>query len=138
MSVKLKTILWSAVLAGSMAGAALAAGPLGPPPPSGARLPEGQCIILRDAGPHRVIDKNTLLMGATGKNRGVYRFTMTNGCLMSAISSDPIGMTQVSHGGTICAPRDVTLYARSGHCAIDSIVKLTPDEVRSLPRQLKP
>lgn len=132
------SILWSVVLAGSIAGGALAAAPLGPPPPSGTRLPEGQCIILRDAGPHRVVDKNTLLMGSTGKNRGVYRFTMTNGCLMSAISSDPLGMSQVSHGGTICAPRDVSLHARGGLCAIDSIVKLTPDEFRSLPRQLKP
>lgn len=138
MKRRIASILWSAVLAGSTASGALAAALLGPPPPSGTRLPEGQCIILRAAGPHRVVDKNTLLMGATGKNRGVYRFTMTNGCLMSAISSDPIGLSQVSHGGTICAPRDVTLQARSGLCAIDSIVKLTPDEVRNLPRQLKP
>lgn len=118
--------------------AAAPASPLGPPPPSGASLPEGQCIVLRDAGPHRVVDKNTLLLRAIGKNRGVYRLTMTNGCLRSAISSDPIGISQVSHGGTICKPADVTLHARGGLCAVDSIAKLTPQDVAALPRTLKP
>lgn len=112
--------------------------PLGPPPASGAGLPEGQCMILRDVGNHSVVDKNTLLVEAVGKNRGLYRFTMTNGCLASAISSDPIGMSQVSRGGVICKPRDVTLHARSGLCAVDSIARLAPEEVAALPRKLKP
>ena len=118
--------------------AAAPVSPLGPPPASGARLPEGQCIILRDSGPHRVVDQNTLLMGAVGPNRGVYRFTMTNGCLRSAITSDQVAIRQVSHGGTICKPQDVTLMGRSGLCALDSIAKLTPEEVAALPRGLKP
>jgi len=117
---------------------AAATAPLGPPPPSGAALAEGQCIILRDVGNHSVVDKNTLLLEAVGKNRGVYRFTMANGCLKSAISSDPIAISQVSHGGTICKARDVTLHGRSGLCAIDSIAKLTPEEAAALPRKLKP
>lgn len=117
---------------------ASATSPLGPPPPSGASLPEGQCLILHDVGNHSVVDMNTLLVEARGKNRGVYRFTMTNGCLKSAISSDPVGMAQVSHGGTVCKARDVTLTARSGLCAVDSIAKLSPNEVAKLPRGMKP
>lgn len=118
--------------------AAAPASPLGPPPASGTGLPQGQCLILRDAGPHRVVDQNTLLVGAVGQNRGVYRLTMTNGCLRSAISSDPISLSQVSHGGVICKAADVVLQARSGLCAVDSVAKLTPEEVAALPRGLKP
>jgi len=118
--------------------AAAPASPLGPPPPSGAALAQGQCLILRDAGPHRVVDQNTLLVGAVGQNRGVYRLTMTNGCLRSAVSSDPISLSQVSHGGVICAPKDVVLTARSGLCAVDSVARLSDAEVAALPRGLKP
>ncbi|WP_068878694.1 MULTISPECIES: hypothetical protein [unclassified Phenylobacterium] len=138
--MRFATIAMAAGVAGvaTLAIAAVPASPLGPPPASGAGLPEGQCMILRDVGNHSVVDKNTLLVEAVGKNRGLYRFTMTNGCLKSAISSDPIGMSQVSHGGVICKPRDVTLHARSGLCAVDSIARLTPDEAAALPRKLKP
>jgi hypothetical protein len=136
--VKRISLALAAGIAAVGALAAAPASPLGPPPASGASLPEGQCIILRDAGPHRVVDKNTLLIGAVGRNAGVYRLTMTNGCLKSAVSSDPISLSQVSHGGTICKAADVTLQARSGLCAVDSIAKLTPEEVAALPRGLKP
>jgi len=119
---------------------ALAASPtpaLGPPPPSGAALPKDQCIVGRDLGNHSVIDQNTLLLGGVGRSRGIYRVTMRNGCLRSAITSDPIGIQQVG-GEKICAPKDVALTARGGLCAIDSIVKLTPEEVAALPRGTRP
>jgi hypothetical protein len=123
----------------ALGGLALAAAPaaLGPAPPSGASLPEGQCIIMRDMGNHTVVDKNTMLVATHGPRRGLYRFTMTNGCLMSAISSDPISIRQVG-GGKICKPKDIALTARSGACNVDSIVKLTPQEVAALPRRLQP
>jgi hypothetical protein len=111
--------------------------PLGPAPPPGASLPEGQCIIMRDMGNHTVVDKNTMLVATLGPRRGLYRFTMTNGCLMSAISSDPISIRQVG-GGKICKPKDIALTARSGVCNVDSIVRLTPQEVAALPRRLRP
>lgn len=136
--MKRLTLVLAASIAAGGTLAAAPVSPLGPPPASGASLPEGQCLILRDSGPHRVVDQNTLLVGAVGRNGGVYRLTMTNGCLRSAISSDPISISQVSHGGTICKAEDVTLQARSGLCAVDSIAKLTPEEVAALPRGLKP
>ncbi|WP_296599381.1 DUF6491 family protein [Phenylobacterium sp.] len=123
--------------AGTLALAAAAPSPLGPPPPAGAALPKGQCILGRDLGNHSVVDQNTLLMDASGRSSGVYRLTMRNGCLRSAISSDPIGIRQIG-GDTICAPRDVVLTARSGLCDVASIVKLTPEEVAALPRKLRP
>lgn len=121
----------------SLALAASTPSPLGPPPPSGTGLPEGQCLLAHEAGNHSVADKQTLLIDGFGRSKGVYRVTMKNGCLRSAISSDPIAVRQVG-GGRICDPKSIELHARSGLCAIDSIVKLTPEEVSALPRRLRP
>ena len=111
--------------------------PLGPPPPAGAALPKDQCILGRDLGNHTVVDQNTLLLSATGRNRGLYRLTMGNGCLRGAISSDPVGI-RFFRGDKVCAPNDLVLTGRSGLCHVVSIVKLTPEEAAGLPRKLKP
>ncbi|MBL8772357.1 MAG: hypothetical protein JNK30_13330 [Phenylobacterium sp.] len=116
---------------------AAAPSPLPPPPPSGASLPKGQCVLTHELGNHVVVDQDTLLLDGFGRSKGVYRVTMKNGCLRSAVSSDPLAIRQVG-GGRLCAPRDVEIRARSGFCAIDSIVKLSPDEVAALPRRLRP
>lgn len=117
--------------------AAAAASVLGPPPAAGTGLPEGQCLLTHEMGRHSVADQRTLLVDAVGRSRGVYRFTMSNGCLRSAVSSDPIGLEQVG-GGRICAPKDATISIRRRFCAVDSIVKLTPEQADALPRRLRP
>ena len=117
--------------------AATATSPLGPPPPSGTGLPDDQCLLSHEVGNHKIVDGRTLLVDGFGRSKGVYRFSMSNGCLRSAISSDPIGIQQVG-GGRICKPTDLALSARSGLCAVDSIVKLSPEEVAALPRRLRP
>jgi len=111
--------------------------PLGPAPASGAGLADDQCLLTTDIRNHAVVDKNTLLLDAGGRSKGVYRFTMRNGCLNSAVSSDPLGINQAGRA-KVCKPKDLGLIGRGGVCAIDSIVKLTPEEVASLPRKLKP
>ncbi|MBX3483436.1 hypothetical protein [Phenylobacterium sp.] len=113
------------------------ASPLGPPPPAGTGLARDRCIVDRDLGNHAVVDQNTLLWNAVGRSGGTYRVTMRNGCLRSAVSSDPIEVRQVG-GGRICAPRDVRIVARGGLCDIASIVKLTPEEAAAVPRRLRP
>ena len=124
-------------LAAASALAASAPVPLGPPPPAGTVLSGDQCILDRDLGNHTVIDKNTLLLDARGRSKGLYRLTMGNGCLQSSISSDPLNIRYVG-GDKICAPKDLVLTARSGLCNVVSIVKLTPEEAAALPRKLKP
>lgn len=136
MRLSILALAGATAAAGSLALAA-APSPLGPPPPAGTALPKGQCILGRELGNHSVVDQNTMLWDASGKSSGVYRVTMRNGCLRSAISSDPIGIRQIG-GDTICAPKDVVLTARSGLCDVASIVKLTPEEVSALPRKLRP
>lgn len=122
---------------GTFALAASTPSPLGPPPPPGAGLAAGQCLQADDMQNHSVVDKNTLLVDAGRRSKGLYRFTMQNGCLRGAISSDPINVEPLA-GGRICGPKDVVLRARGGHCDIASIVKLTPQEAAALPRKLKP
>ena len=134
--MRLVIVALAAAAAGTVAFAAKPS-TLGPPPPPGTGLPEGQCILTHEVGNHTVVDGDTLLLDGYGRSKGVYRVTVGNGCLRSAISSDPITVRQTG-GGRICNPKDVELFARSGFCRIDSIVKLTPDEVAALPRKLKP
>jgi hypothetical protein len=134
MRIAIAAVLTLAAAASFAASAPL---PLGPPPPQGTGLPKDQCIVDRDLGNHTVVDKNTLLLSATGRNKGTYRLTMGNGCLLSAISSDPVGIRYVG-GDKICTPNDLVLTARGGLCDVVSIVKLSPQEAGALPRKLKP
>lgn len=112
--------------------AASAPSPLGPAPAPGTGLAPDQCIMIADVQNHVVVDRNTLLVDVSGRNdrsggatKGLYRLTMRNGCLASAVTSDPISFQQAGRG-KLCGPKDLGLVARSGVCAIDSIVKLTP------------
>jgi hypothetical protein len=137
--MKLVTIALAAGAAaiGTFAVAAASLPSLGPPPAPGTGLPSGQCILSHDIRNHSVVDKNTLLLDVGGPRKGLYRFTMHNACLTSAVSADPIDIRQVGRG-TVCEAKDLSMSARSGICAIDSIVRLTPEEVAALPRKLRP
>jgi hypothetical protein len=121
--------------AGGCTAAAATPAALSAPPPAGTGLPAGQCIRLQDFGNHAVADERTLLVKVFGK--GVYRFTMSTACLRSAISSDPIGMRSVSRE-TICKPGQLDISARGGICKVESIARLTPEEVATLPRGSRP
>ena len=139
--MRLAIVSLAAALAAA-AGSVAATGPaapsgLGPAPAAGTALPKDQCIIDRDLGNHTVVDQNTLIWDAVGRSKGLYRVTMKNGCLRSAVSSDPLSIRQIG-GEKICAPKDLVLTARSGYCDIASIVKLTPQEAAALPKRLRP
>jgi len=134
----------AAVLSAAVtAPAALAAKPPAlttPPPPSGTGLPTGQCIRSSDIRNHTIADKHTLLIDVRGKD--TYRITMRGGCLAGAISSDPIITRQPPGASIICKPIDMDVAISRGgfpsQCIVDSIVKMSPEEVAALPRKLKP
>jgi hypothetical protein len=112
--------------------------PLPPPPPTGASLPPGQCILSRDIHNHVVADNHTLLIAVKGD---VYRITVGNNCLATAINNDPI---LLQHPGTtyICKPVDLDVTVSRGgapsRCITDSLARLTPEEVAALPKQFRP
>jgi hypothetical protein len=114
--------------------------PLTAPPPSGTGLPTGQCIRSHDIRNHTVADKRTLLMNVNG--RGTYRVTMVGSCLAGAISSDPIITREPPGTSIICRPIEMDVGIVKGgfetRCIVDSIVKMSPEEVAALPRRLKP
>lgn len=114
---------------------------LGAPPPSGAGLPSGQCIRSREIRNHTVADKRTLLLDVGGK--ATYRVTMHGACLAGAIPSDPIITRNPPGRDIICRPIDMDIgISRGGdfesRCIVDSIVKMSPEEVADLPKKLRP
>ncbi len=131
-----------ALSAATLATAASAAkpSPLTPPPPSGTGLPSGQCIRSSDIRNHTIADRNTLLVSVRGKD--TYRITMSGACLAGAMSSDPIITRSPPGSPIICKPIDLDIaISHSGfpsQCIVDSIVKMSPEEVAALPRKLKP
>lgn len=132
----------AAILA--VAGVALAARPsplTTPPPPQGTGLPSGQCIRSHDIRNHVIADDRTLLL-SVGNRRDVYRVTVDGGCLAGALDSDPIVTRNPPGSEIICKPIDMDLgISKSGfgsRCIVDSIVKLTPEELAALPKKKRP
>jgi len=111
-----------------------------PAPPRGTGLPSGQCFRSMDIRNHTFADKNTLLLAVNGKD--TYRVTMNGACLAGAMSSDPIITRSPPGSQIICKPIDMDIaISRNGfatHCIVDSIVKMSPEEVASLPKKVKP
>lgn len=133
-----------ALAATAAAGSALAMAakdsPLGPPPAKGTGLPPGQCIRSHDIRNHTIADRSTLLL--SGRDKSTYRVTVTGNCLAGATSSDPIITRNPPGSDIICKPIDMDIgISRSGfesQCLVQSIVKLTPEQVAALPKKLRP
>ena len=94
------------------------------------------CIYTRDLRNHTVGDDHTLYFDVAG--RGVYRIEMSNNCLATAVSSDPLVMRSVTGSPQICKPLDIDIQVNHSRCLIQGMSKLTPAEVTALPRRVKP
>jgi hypothetical protein len=114
--------------------------PLGAAPPSGTGLPTGQCIRSHEIRNHTIVDNRTMLIDVNGQ--ATYRVTVSGGCLNGAVSSDPIVTRSPPGSSLICKPIQMDLGVSKGgftsQCIVDSIVKLSPAEVASLPKRLRP
>jgi hypothetical protein len=140
MRLAIMTLALSAAAVSTVAIAARTS-PLTPPPPAGAGLPTGQCIRSHDIRNHTLADDQTLLFNVN--DREIYRITVDKGCLAGAMPSDPIITREPPGSSIICKPIDLDLGISKGHgfesrCIVQSIVKLTPQEVAALPKKLKP
>ena len=142
--MKLATVTLAAGAAiATLAFAAPPVSNLGPAPPRGTGLAPGQCVRSHDLQGHTIADPKTLLMGS--RTKGTYRVTMAGSCLSGAMPSDPIITRNPPGSDMICKPIDMDIaIARGGDadfeskCIVESIVKLTDQEVAALPKKLKP
>jgi hypothetical protein len=126
----------------TIATAALAAkqSSLGAEPPVGTGLPRGQCIRSHEIRNHTIADDHTMLIDVNGQ--ATYRITVGGACMGGAVTSDPIITREPPGSHVICKPIDMDLsISKSGfesRCIVQSIVKLSPQEVAALPKKLKP
>jgi hypothetical protein len=96
----------------------------------------GKCIYTRDLRNHTVGDDHTLYFDVGG--RDVYRVTTSDACLAGATSSDPIVLRDRASTGRICDKLDWDISVHGARCIVSGMSRLTPEEVKALPRHVKP
>ncbi|CAN5514532.1 DUF6491 family protein [soil metagenome] len=102
--------------------------------------PGRQCFRVSQMDGHRVADPKTLYVGV--RNKDVYRIDMHGACLAGANMGDPLVIETVGGSDLVCKPIDLDLKVAGtiglSPCIVKSITKLTPPQIASLPRKLKP
>ena len=96
----------------------------------------GKCFLTRDLRNHTVGDAHTLYFDVGG--RSVYRVTTSDSCLASAVSSDPIVMVDRASTGRICDKMDWDISVGGARCIVSGMSLLTPEEVKALPKRVRP
>jgi hypothetical protein len=99
----------------------------------------GKCFYRRDVRNHTVGDAHTLYFDVAG--REVWRVQMSNPCLASAVSSDPLIIRNDTGGQSVCRPIDLDITVSAGgplKCIVSSIQRLSPAEVAALPKRTRP
>ena len=128
--------------AGALSGAAGPAGQAATSVPgvdTVAKVASVSCFRRSDVRNHTVGGPKTLYLDVAG--RDVYRIDMSNPCLASAVSSDPLVFRNVSGGQTVCSPLDLDITvaaAGPSKCIVSSITRLTPTEIAALPKKMRP
>ena len=99
----------------------------------------GKCFYRRDMRNHTVGDAHTLYFDIAG--REVWRVQMSNSCLVTAVSSDPLIVRNPTGGQSVCKPMDLDITvsaAGPSKCIVSSIERLSPTEVAALPKRMRP
>lgn len=98
-----------------------------------------QCFARRDIRNHTVGGPRTLYLDING--REVWKVEMSNSCLASAVSSDPLIFRNDTGGQSVCRPLDLDITvsaAGPSRCIVSGISKLTAAEVAALPKKMRP
>ncbi len=129
----------------SVIGAAALTGAAGPRAASvqgvdtAASAGSGQCFKRSDIRNHTVGGPKTLYLDVSG--REVWKVEMSNSCLASAVSSDPIILRNDAGGQTVCRPIDLDIAIATlgeSRCIVSGISRLTDAEVAALPKKMRP
>jgi hypothetical protein len=133
-------ILRSAAAIAAAGAALIVSLPSGAPSRAEAAGPAGSCFYMSQLESTRAADARTLY-ARVGGNR-YYRLVMKSDCEGMRGNSETIVLKPFSSTGSICGPADVDVYLTSHgtaqHCAVDSITRMSPDEVASLPKRDTP
>ncbi|MCY1646316.1 DUF6491 family protein [Caulobacter sp. SL161] len=131
-------------IAGFSASAALAQAPAGPPAAAKAPAKDGkparQCFYLSDWRGWSAPDKNTLYMKVRG--RDVYRVDLAYGS--NQLTWPGTHLVSVVRGpDSVCHPLDLDLRVSDGFgmplpIRAKTITKLTPEEIKALPKNHRP
>ena len=89
------------------------------------------------SGNHTTDGNSTMYFGVSG-NRSIYRATMHNNCFSGTTSSDTIVLRDRPSTGRICTALDLDVTTMTSRCIVDSLTRLTPEEVAAMPRRLRP
>jgi hypothetical protein len=146
--------LASAALIGAAALVAFAqpaarAAPAASAPPAAAPSGRDSCFRTTDIRSHRAADSRTLFVRLT--NREVFRIDMAGACLSGAGPSDPLVIRSRPGSTLACRPIDLDISVARGvgttsslrsaartPCIVQSMTRLTPDEVAALPARSRP
>jgi hypothetical protein len=98
------------------------------------------CFRTNDMKNHTILDDHTLYVGVgTGE---VWRLGVKGNCLIGARSNDPLVVKTVGSSGMVCKPLDLDLSVKRGTiptaCLVDSVAKLSPEEIAKIPKGKKP
>ena len=111
--------------------------------PPGTPLASGECFRSRDIRGHSFgPDDRSIFLSVD--SRKYYRLTTRGSCTASAISSDPIVTRTPPGSELICKPIDIDIaVAQAGRgpaipCIVESITRLSEQEVAALPPKLRP
>lgn len=112
-----------------------------PPPVAAADAPADACFRTRDIDNHRVADPRTLYIRVA--NRDIFRIETSAACLSGAGPNDPLVIREATGTSLVCRPIDIDISIARGvggssPCIIQSLTRLTPDEVAALPDRIRP
>jgi hypothetical protein len=98
------------------------------------------CFRTNDMKNHTILDDHTLYVGV-GTNE-VWRLGVKGNCLVGATSTDPLVVKTTGSSGMVCKPLDLDLSVKRGTiptaCLVDSVAKLSPEEIAKIPKGKKP
>lgn len=139
----------AALAAGADAQPAAPAHPTAAPAPAAQSSRRDSCFRTNDIRSHRAADSRTLLVRLT--NRDVFRIDMAGACLSGAGPSDPLVIRTRAGSTLACRPIDLDISVARGvgttgslrssartPCIVQSMTRLTPDQVAALPSRSRP
>lgn len=95
-----------------------------------------RCFFARDVRNQTVADNHTIYFNV--RNRDTYKIVIHGACLAGLSPSAQPAVESTGSGGQICNALDVDVSAHGGRCIVESISKLTDEEVAEIPGRMNP